>query len=50
LTIPLHGRPVTEAIAALGETSLLPSGVATRQPTLDDVYLRLTGDRISEAA
>jgi ABC-2 type transport system ATP-binding protein len=50
LTIPLHGHPVTEAIAALGETSLLPSGVATRQPTLDDVYLRLTGDRISEAA
>jgi ABC-2 type transport system ATP-binding protein len=50
LTVPLHGRPVTEALAALSETSLVPSGVATRQPTLDDVYLLLTGDRISDAA
>jgi ABC-2 type transport system ATP-binding protein len=50
LTVPLHGRPVTEALARLSETSLVPSGMATRQPTLDDVYLRLTGDRVSAAA
>jgi ABC-2 type transport system ATP-binding protein len=50
VTVPLHDHSVTQAIAALGETSLAPSGVATRGPTLDDVYLRLTGERIPEAA
>jgi hypothetical protein len=26
------------------------SGITTRTPTLDDVYLRLTGNRMAEAA
>lgn len=50
VTVPLHDHTVAQAIAALSETSLAPSAVATRGPTLDDVYLRLTGERISEAA
>jgi len=50
LTVPLHDHTAAHAIAALGESSLAASGITTRAPTLDDVYLRLTGDRISEAA
>jgi ABC-2 type transport system ATP-binding protein len=50
LTVPLHDHTAARAIAALGESSLAASGITTRAPTLDDVYLRLTGDRISEAA
>jgi ABC-2 type transport system ATP-binding protein len=49
LTIPLHEHSAAQAIAALSEISLAPSGVSTRAPTLDDVYLRLTGGRISGA-
>ncbi len=50
LTVPLHGRNVAEALAALEQRSLAASGLATRAPTLDDVYLRLTGEQLSEAA
>jgi hypothetical protein len=37
-------------MAALEQSSLRAAGVATRAPTLDDVYLRLTGAQIAEAA
>jgi ABC-2 type transport system ATP-binding protein len=47
LTVPLHGRPAAEAIAALSATDLRPSELETRIPSLDDVYLRLTGNRIA---
>jgi ABC-2 type transport system ATP-binding protein len=50
LTIPLHDGAAPRAIAALGRAGLEPSGISTRQPTLDDVYLRLTGDRLADAA
>jgi ABC-2 type transport system ATP-binding protein len=50
LTVPLHDRTTAQALAALEERSLAPSGLATRAPTLDDVYLRLTGDQLSAAA
>jgi ABC-2 type transport system ATP-binding protein len=50
VTVPLHDHDVAQALAALSGTSLSPAAVATRGPTLDDVYLRLTGERISEAA
>jgi ABC-2 type transport system ATP-binding protein len=50
LTVPLHERPAAQAIAALSEISLAASGVSTRAPTLDDVYLLLTGERLSGAA
>ncbi len=48
LTVPLHGRTVQDALAALN--GFRTSDVSSRVPTLDDVYLRLTGDRIPEAA
>ena len=50
LTLPLHGRTPAEAIAAIDGVGLVASSINTRQPTLDDVYLRLTGGRLAEAA
>jgi ABC-2 type transport system ATP-binding protein len=50
LTLPLHKRSASEAIAAIEGMGLAPSSISTRRPTLDDVYLRLTGGRLQEAA
>jgi ABC-2 type transport system ATP-binding protein len=50
LTVPLHGRTAADAIASLRDLDQTTSGLTTRAPTLDDVYLRLTGDRLPEAA
>jgi ABC-2 type transport system ATP-binding protein len=50
LTVPLHDGNGADAVRALGELGLATTAVGTRQPTLDDVYLRLTGDRLAEAA
>jgi hypothetical protein len=35
-------------LAIVGQLGLRASAVTTRAPTLDDVYLRLTGDRLAE--
>jgi ABC-2 type transport system ATP-binding protein len=45
LTVPLHDHTAPQAVAALNDMSLAASAITTRGPTLDDVYLRLTGDR-----
>src|SRR5262249_29443155 len=50
LTVPLHERSAGEVIAAIEGIGLAPSSISTRQPTLDDVYLHLTGGRLQEAA
>jgi ABC-2 type transport system ATP-binding protein len=50
LALPLHERDSADTIAAIGEAGVAPAAIATRRPTLDDVYLRLTGDRLAEAA
>ncbi|HET9051361.1 MAG TPA: ABC transporter ATP-binding protein [Candidatus Dormibacteraeota bacterium] len=50
VTLPLHGRPSVDALAAIHEARLPVASLSTRRPTLDDVYLRLTGDRIAAAA
>jgi ABC-2 type transport system ATP-binding protein len=50
LTLPLHDRTPAEAIAAIDGIGLIASSINTRQPTLDDVYLHLTGGRLAEAA
>jgi ABC-2 type transport system ATP-binding protein len=47
--VPLNGHSSREAIAAIHELGLADS-VSARRPTLDDVYLRLTGGRFAEAA
>jgi len=50
LTVPLHDRGGSDALAAVEELGLATTAVGTRKPTLDDVYLRLTGGRLAEAA
>jgi ABC-2 type transport system ATP-binding protein len=50
LTVPLHEHSAADAISAVHDLRLPVAALSTRQPTLDDVYLRLTGDRIAEAA
>jgi ABC-2 type transport system ATP-binding protein len=50
LTVPLHDHSPGDAIAAVSGAGIEPSAINSRTPTLDDVYLRLTGDRIAAAA
>jgi hypothetical protein len=45
----LHDRPSVDAIAAVQESGVPVSGWSARKPTLDDVYLRLTGGRLGGA-
>jgi ABC-2 type transport system ATP-binding protein len=51
LTVPVHdgdhARASGDAVAALARLGLRTGAVTTRQPTLDDVYLRLTGSRLA---
>jgi ABC-2 type transport system ATP-binding protein len=49
LTVPLRERGAAEALSLIGGLGLGHS-LSTRRPTLDDVYLRLTGDRLAAAA
>src|SRR5437764_4836020 len=50
LTMPLAGRAAAATIAELEVLELPVTAISTRRPSLDDVYLRLTGDRLAEAA
>ncbi|HEY2220289.1 MAG TPA: ABC transporter ATP-binding protein [Gaiellaceae bacterium] len=50
LTLPVDDGAAAETLAAITSSGLATSSVGTRAPTLDDVYLRLTGDRLAEAA
>ncbi|MBV8220370.1 MAG: ATP-binding cassette domain-containing protein, partial [Solirubrobacterales bacterium] len=50
VTVPLHEHAATDALAVIDAERLHVSEIATRVPTLDDVYLQLTGARIGEAA
>jgi len=47
LTIPVRGRSADTALAAIRELGVVISATSTRPPTLDDVYLRLTGDTLA---
>jgi hypothetical protein len=42
----LHGIPPSRALELVQALDLPVRALATRVPTLDDVYLRLTGNRI----
>jgi len=46
LTVPLRS-PSSQAIASVHELGIPAVAVAARPPTLDDVYLRLTGGRLA---
>ncbi|HEX8917785.1 MAG TPA: ABC transporter ATP-binding protein [Chloroflexota bacterium] len=50
VTLPLHGSPVSEALAGIGGLNLSLAALSARRPTLDDVYLRLTGGQSTTAA
>jgi ABC-2 type transport system ATP-binding protein len=50
VTVPLHEHAASSALAVIDSDRLHVSEIATRTPTLDDVYLQLTGARIAEAA
>jgi hypothetical protein len=47
VTVPLHSHSAAEALAAIEAEQLRVSEIATRIPTLDDVYLQLTGEQIA---
>jgi ABC-2 type transport system ATP-binding protein len=50
LTLPLHDASAGDAISAISQAGLSASSITSRQPTLDDVYLRLTGTELGVAA
>jgi ABC-2 type transport system ATP-binding protein len=47
LTIPVRGRSADDVLTAVRESGLAATATSTRPPTLDDVYLRLTGDTLA---
>jgi ABC-2 type transport system ATP-binding protein len=47
ITVPLHGRAAADALAAIDAGRLRLSEIATRVPTLDDVYLNRTGAQLA---
>src|ERR671934_154624 len=49
VTVPLNGHGSADAIAVVKELRLA-AAVTSRPPNLDDLYLRLTGGRLAEAA
>jgi ABC-2 type transport system ATP-binding protein len=50
VTLPLHEHAATDALMTINAERLHVSELATRVPTLDDVYLQMTGARLGEAA
>ena len=50
LTVPLHDHTAPDAITVIHDADLAVSSISTRPPTLDDVYLQLTGARLAAAA
>jgi len=50
LTVPLDGRGAAAAIAEIEVLELPVTALSTRRPSLDDVYLQLTGGRLADAA
>jgi ABC-2 type transport system ATP-binding protein len=49
VTASLRGTPGSRLIQLLNEDSIAVRSVTTRRPSLDDVYLRLTGGRMTAA-
>jgi ABC-2 type transport system ATP-binding protein len=50
ITVPLHDRGAPQTIAAIEKAGVRTSAITTREPSLDDVYLRLTGGPLGAAA
>jgi ABC-2 type transport system ATP-binding protein len=47
VTIPVRGRTADGVLESVRGTGLATTATSTRPPTLDDVYLRLTGDTLA---
>ena len=47
LRVPMHGRPAREAVADITDLGLGVTAITSRAPTLDDVYLQLTGEPLA---
>jgi len=47
VTVPLKRTTASKVVAALDDEGVRTASVTTRAPTLDDVYLKLTGDRLA---
>jgi ABC-2 type transport system ATP-binding protein len=47
LTIPLDGHSARDTIAAIESLGIDTEAMTARKPTLDDVYLQLTGSRLA---
>jgi ABC-2 type transport system ATP-binding protein len=47
LTVPVRDRPARDTVAALTGLGIHTEAVTTRKPTLDDVYLQLTGSKLA---
>ena len=47
LRVPVHDRPAREAVASIADLGLGVTAITTRPPTLDDVYLQLTGESLA---
>jgi ABC-2 type transport system ATP-binding protein len=47
ITIPLHRRSPAEVISAIDDAGVRATSITSRAPTLDDVYLRLTGGQLA---
>lgn len=45
--IPLRDRPGRDAVAAITDLSVATRAITSRAPTLDDVYLKLTGESLA---
>jgi ABC-2 type transport system ATP-binding protein len=45
--VPRHDGPTAETVTAINDLRIGATEVNTRPPTLDDVYLRLTGSRLA---
>ncbi len=50
VTVPDAGRTVLDAVRALDAAGLVPEWLTVREPTLDDVFLQLTGHRAEAPA
>ncbi len=47
LTVPLRGHSASDTTAAIAGLGIHAEAITTRKPTLDDVYLQLTGSRLA---
>jgi ABC-2 type transport system ATP-binding protein len=50
ITIPLHHHKPADVIAAIDAAGVRATSITSRASTLDDVYLRLTGGQLADAA